>query len=1192
MRIRSAGIIAVVSIAVMCATAHGQGLLGGGLVTPPSTANLSSEGTIDWAHWGINGSSSFDHKSGITQQISNFTEIGTTAINTYGNNPTGFTWTGGTPTATATATTTGIYLNGVGNGFQITIPADTTSKTLKLYVGVWSAQGKIQATLSDASASDFIDTSLSNTSATTGGMFVISFRAASAGQTLTVKYTLLTAFNPSYGNISFQAASLFADSPPTVSITSPTANSSFVSGSAITLTASATDSDGTISKVGFYQGTTLITEVTSSPYTYSWTTAPAGSLSLVAKATDNLGAITASAAVTITVTLPSPWINQDIGSVGVAGSSSYSASVFTLNGSGSDIWSGSDAFQYVYQPITGDAQVVARVASQQNTDGWAKAGVMIRETLNANSANAAMLVTPGNGLAFQYRPSAGAGTSSVGTTGAAPYWVKLVRSGNAFTAYKSTNGSSWSSVGSTTVSMASSVYLGFATTSHNNSVLNTSTFDNISVISAPSVAVTAPTNGASYFAPAIINITATASQPNGSVTKVEFFQGSTKLGESTSSPYTYSWSAVPAGSYSFTARVTDSFSQTATSAAVAVTVSTPNIGGTVTTADGSTALSGAQIKVYQGSSLSGTATTDAAGNYGVGSLSGGLYTVIASAAGYIPQFKAVDVQATTPAVIFGLAADSASAITYTYDELGRLISVTDPNTDTAKYSYDAVGNILSISRQSSGSLAVNAISPSSGPTGTFVAITGTAFSTSSSTVSFHGTAGTVVAASSKQLISFVPSAATTGTITVTTPAGSATSLQSFTVAAASSGVPAIASFTPTIATIGSAVSVSGSNFDTNSANDNLAVNTTPRALLSSVTSTSLTATVPTSSTSGHISITTPTGKAVSTADLFIPPGSSLASDVNFTGRMSIGSTATASINTANKIGLMLFDGVANRRISLNITGSTFANSSVSILTPSGSTLTSAGGSNLFFDVQTLPVTGTYSIFLNPFANTGSDTFTLYDVPPDVTGPITTDGSIVNTSTATPGQNASLTFTETAGHRISLYITNSTYNTCSTTIYKPDGTSLAVSQCAQPYFYFVDVQTLATTGTYSILVDPLGTSTGGISLNLYDVPADPSASVTIGGSAATLTTTTPGQNAQVTFAGTTGQGATVHVTGNTMSRIVVKLLKPDGTQLTSSDSSNSSFNLASQTLPVDGTYTIVIDPYGTSIGSITISVTNP
>src|SRR5678815_675750 len=115
----------------------------------------------------------------------------------------------------------------------------------------------------------------------------------------------------------------------------------------------------------------------------------------------NEGNNTLSAPMTVT-SLPSPWQTTDIGAVGAAGSASHSSGTFTVAGSGADIWGTADEFRYVYQVASGDCEIRARVATQQNTDVWAKTGVMIRETTAAGSKQAAMLVTPGSGLAFQY----------------------------------------------------------------------------------------------------------------------------------------------------------------------------------------------------------------------------------------------------------------------------------------------------------------------------------------------------------------------------------------------------------------------------------------------------------------------------------------------------------------------------------------------------------------------------------------------------------------------------------------------------------------------------------------------------------------------------------------------------------------------------------------------------------------------
>jgi regulation of enolase protein 1 (concanavalin A-like superfamily) len=269
---------------------------------------------------------------------------------------------------------------------------------------------------------------------------------------------------------------------------------------------------------------------------------------------------------------------KDIGSVALAGKLTYASGVYSLSGSGVDIWGTADAFGFGYQTLSGDGQITARVASVQNTNAWAKAGVMIRETLAANSANAMMQVTPGNGANFQRRLTTGASSVLTGPkTAKAPYWVRLVRKGNTFSGYASADGVTWTLVGSDTINMASSVYVGLAVTSHNSAALCAATFDGIGLVSvtSPTVSLTTPAAGATFSAPASINMIATATPSTGaSINKVDFYAGTTLVGTATTSPYSVSWGNVPAGSYALTAKVLDTLNQTATSSPVTVSVVT------------------------------------------------------------------------------------------------------------------------------------------------------------------------------------------------------------------------------------------------------------------------------------------------------------------------------------------------------------------------------------------------------------------------------------------------------------------------------------------------------------------------------------------------------------------------------------------------------------------------------------------
>jgi YD repeat-containing protein len=317
----------------------------------------------------------------------------------------------------------------------------------------------------------------------------------------------------------------------------------------------------------------------------------------------------------------------------------------------------------------------------------------------------------------------------------------------------------------------------------------------------------------------------------------------------------------------------------------------------------------------------------------------------------------------------------AADINYIYDELGRLRAVVDTNSDTAVYSYDAVGNLLSITRQASTLVTVIEFTPKSGAVGTAVTIFGTGFSAtpSQNTVTFNGVTASVTSSTTTKIVTTVPVGATTGLIGVTSPGGSAASSSVFTVTSLT-GAPTIIGFTPNIGTPATPVTVTGTNFQAGGINNNVKFNNT-RANVSSSTSTSIATSVPTVAGSGRISVSTPFGSATSSADFFIPPSPYTSADVEFTGRIAIGgSSLTAAISTPNKIGLIVFDGTAGQKMNLGINNSTLSTCCLRIYNPSSTLMVQALMWTATNVDMTLPVTGTYTILIDPAgSSTGSIT---------------------------------------------------------------------------------------------------------------------------------------------------------------------------------------------------------------------------
>jgi len=255
--IRRTGLLmAALCFVFISSAALAQGSLSGSVDSSTTSVNLSTQGTTDWAHWGTGGVPGLVRKSGGGSLISTYTVVGAGGVNSYSNDPRPMSWSGGTPTASASADAFGVYISNTGAGFSITVPADTTQRVVKVYVGGWNSAGSFTASLSDASATNYTNTTTASSSQYDRA-YTLTYKAASAGKLLTLSWVQ----SAGTGNVTLNAVALAAGSN-TAPTLAAVANQSGVIGQAVNLALSGSDADGnplSYSATGLPAGTSIAT---------------------------------------------------------------------------------------------------------------------------------------------------------------------------------------------------------------------------------------------------------------------------------------------------------------------------------------------------------------------------------------------------------------------------------------------------------------------------------------------------------------------------------------------------------------------------------------------------------------------------------------------------------------------------------------------------------------------------------------------------------------------------------------------------------------------------------------------------------------------------------------------------------------------------------------------------------------------
>jgi len=333
---------------------------------------------------------------------------------------------------------------------------------------------------------------LSNPSVTKTGVRPQPYYVPSAGSSLinagvNVGYSYIGS-SPDIG--AYESGTV-SNALPLVSLTSPANSAGFTTGSTVTLSANASDSDGTIAKVEFFQGATKLGEDLTSPYSFAWTGVPAGSYSLTAKATDDQSAVTTSAAIAITVTNPTPNVAPAVSLTSPANAASFA--------SGSTV------------------------------------------TISANA------------------------TDSDGTIAKVEFFQGATKLGEDLTSPYSF---AWTGVPAGSYSLTTKATDNKSAVTASATIAITVSNSNI----APIVSLTSPASNASFTTDSSVTIDANATDNDGTIAKVEFFLGTTKLGEDLTSPYSFVWTPSTAGSYVISAKATDNTGAITVSAEVTVAI--------------------------------------------------------------------------------------------------------------------------------------------------------------------------------------------------------------------------------------------------------------------------------------------------------------------------------------------------------------------------------------------------------------------------------------------------------------------------------------------------------------------------------------------------------------------------------------------------------------------------------------------
>ncbi|OHT46819.1 Ig-like domain-containing protein [Flavobacterium tructae] len=671
--------------------------------------------------------------------------IGASILGTSTNSPYNYNWTGissgsynliakaydNTGAVTSSAPVSFTVRNNIAPTVSITTPADkamyTAPATFDIAATANDTDGKIDKVefYNGATLLGTVNTS----------PYSFNWKNAAAGTyTLTAK-----AYDNNGVATSSSAVSVRVNQPPTVSINAPTDKTIYTAPATFAITATANDTDGNISKVEFYNGTTLLGTVNASPYTFNWKNIAAGTYSLTAKAYDNNGAVTTSSAVSVrvnqppTVSITTPADNAiyvapatfDISATAKDADGSIDKVAF-YNGATLLGVVNASPYTFNWKNVAAGTYTLTAKAYDNDNDVTTSSAIVITVNTPVNQSPSAAITAPANNTVFTAPASItidAVATDSDGTISKVEFYNGVSLLATSTTSPYTYN---WKNVTVGTYAITVKSY-------DNANVTATSAVVNVVVNNnhAPSVNVTSPADNTTFIVPATVTIDAEAADSDGTISKVEFYNGATLLSTSTTSPYTYNWENVTAGTYAITVKAYDNANATATSAVVKVVVNnnqaptvrltaptdnTTFIAPATVTIDAEAADSDgtiSKVEFYNGATLLSTSTTSPY-TYNWENVTVGTYQITAKATdntGNVTSSTPVIIAVKASPIISMISSSENNQVIDNGKDILFTFDVTDPDAVLSSIIIKDNGEIISTINKSSYSFVLTDISP-------------------------------------------------------------------------------------------------------------------------------------------------------------------------------------------------------------------------------------------------------------------------------------------------------------------------------------------------------------------------------------------------------------------------------------------------------------------------------------------------